>query len=54
VAVGRSRQVELAEDVADSLAVMVTAVAVGYSGLAVANSMAMAAYGRRTDFAVMK
>jgi putative ABC transport system permease protein len=33
---------------------MLTVVAVGYSGLAVANSMALAAYGRRTDFAVMK
>lgn len=38
----------------DSLAMMLTVVAVGYSGLAVANSMAMAGYGRRTDFAVMK
>jgi putative ABC transport system permease protein len=38
----------------DSLAMMLTAVAVGYSGLAVANSMAMAAYGRRTDFAMLK
>jgi putative ABC transport system permease protein len=41
-------------ELTDSLAMMVTAVAVGYSGLAVANSMAMAAYGRRTDLAVMK
>jgi putative ABC transport system permease protein len=38
----------------DSLAMMLTVVAVGYSGLAVANSMAMAGYGRRTDFAVMR
>ncbi|NBE84781.1 ABC transporter permease [Micromonospora rubida] len=38
----------------DNLAMMLTVVAVGYSGLAVANSMAMAGYGRRTDFAVMK
>lgn len=38
----------------NSLAMMLTVVAVGYSGLAVANSMAMAGYGRRTDFAVMK
>lgn len=37
-----------------SLAMMLIVVAVGYSGLAVANSMAMAAYGRKTDFAVMK
>ncbi|MFF2330930.1 MULTISPECIES: FtsX-like permease family protein [unclassified Streptomyces] len=38
----------------DSLAVMLIVVAVGYSGIAVANSMAMAAHGRRRDFAVMK
>ncbi|AEV84472.1 macrolide ABC transporter permease [Actinoplanes sp. SE50] len=36
------------------LATMLIVVAVGYSGLAVANSMAMAAYGRRDDFAVMR
>ncbi|MEV6600152.1 FtsX-like permease family protein [Actinoplanes sp. NPDC051346] len=38
----------------NSLAAMLIAVAVGYSGLAVANSMAMSAFGRRTDFTVMK
>ncbi|MFE6049419.1 FtsX-like permease family protein [Kitasatospora sp. NPDC056446] len=38
----------------DSLAAMLIAIAVGYSGIAVANSMAMAAHGRRRDFAVMK
>ncbi|MDY7089368.1 MAG: ABC transporter permease, partial [Actinomycetota bacterium] len=38
----------------NSLAMMLTVVAVGYSGLAVANSMAMAGYGRRTDFEVMR
>ena len=38
----------------NSLAMMVAVVAVGYSGLAVANSMALAGYGRRTDFAVMQ
>lgn len=37
-----------------SLAMMLIAVAVGYSGLAVANNMAVAAYGRKNDFAVMK
>ncbi|TDB74193.1 ABC transporter permease [Micromonospora sp. KC723] len=37
-----------------SLAMMLIVVAVGYSGLAVANSMAMAAYGRKADFAVMR
>jgi putative ABC transport system permease protein len=37
----------------NSLAAMLIAVAVGYSGLAVANSMAMSAFGRRTDFTVM-
>ncbi|MBW4702059.1 MULTISPECIES: FtsX-like permease family protein [unclassified Micromonospora] len=37
-----------------SLAMMLIVVAVGYSGLAVANNMAMAAYGRKDDFAVMK
>ena len=38
----------------DLLATMLTVVAVGYSGLAVANSMALAGYGRRTDFSVMR
>ncbi|MBW6439766.1 ABC transporter permease [Actinoplanes hulinensis] len=38
----------------ESLATMLTVVSVGFSGLAVANSMAMAGYGRRTDFVVMK
>ncbi|MEV7519283.1 ABC transporter permease [Streptomyces sp. NPDC091371] len=38
----------------DSLAAMLIAIAVGYSVIAVANSMAMAAHGRRRDFAVMK
>ncbi|MFE4055664.1 FtsX-like permease family protein [Streptomyces sp. NPDC059096] len=38
----------------DSLAVMLIVIAVGYSGIAVANSMAMTAHGRRRDFAVMK
>lgn len=41
-------------ELTESLAMMLTVVAVGYSGLAVANSMAMAGYGRRTDFEVMK
>ncbi|MGW1178301.1 FtsX-like permease family protein [Kitasatospora sp. NPDC002543] len=38
----------------DNLAAMLIVIAVGYSGIAVANSMAMAAHGRRRDFAVMK
>ncbi|MFD3698009.1 ABC transporter permease [Streptomyces sp. NPDC058646] len=38
----------------DSLAAMLIAIAVGYSVIAVANSMAMAAHGRRRDYAVMK
>ncbi|MFD9410722.1 ABC transporter permease [Streptomyces sp. NPDC059989] len=38
----------------DSLANMLIVIAVGYSVIAVANSMAMAAHGRRRDFAVMK
>ncbi|MFD7948968.1 ABC transporter permease, partial [Streptomyces sp. NPDC059744] len=38
----------------DSLAVMLIVIAVGYSGIAVANSMALTAHGRRRDFAVMK
>lgn len=38
----------------DSLANMLTVVAVGYSGLAVANSMALAAVGRRGSLAVLR
>ncbi|MFR9754972.1 ABC transporter permease [Streptomyces sp. TR06-5] len=38
----------------ESLAVMLIAIAVGYSAITIANSMAMAAHGRRHDFAVMK
>jgi putative ABC transport system permease protein len=38
----------------DSLAMMLIVIAVGYSVIAVANSMAMAAHGRRRDFGVMK
>ncbi|MBO0916671.1 ABC transporter permease [Streptomyces laculatispora] len=38
----------------DSLATMLIVIAVGYSGIAVANSMAMTAHGRRRDFAVMR
>lgn len=38
----------------DSLATMLIVIAVGYSGIAVANSMAMAAHHRRRDFSVMK
>ncbi|MER5443927.1 ABC transporter permease [Streptomyces sp. NPDC002790] len=38
----------------ESLAMMLIIIAVGYSVIAVANSMAMAAHGRRRDFAVMK
>ncbi|MFE9361212.1 ABC transporter permease [Streptomyces olivaceoviridis] len=38
----------------DSLAMMLIVIAVGYSVIAVANSMAMAAHGRRRDFEVMK
>ncbi|MGW2107993.1 ABC transporter permease [Streptomyces sp. NPDC001948] len=41
-------------ELTDSLAVMLIAIAVGYSVIAVANSMAMAAHGRRRDYAVMK
>ncbi|MFG2721053.1 ABC transporter permease [Streptomyces sp. NPDC048416] len=38
----------------DSLATMLIVIAVGYSVIAVANSMAMAAHGRRRDFGVLK
>ncbi|MFF0288133.1 FtsX-like permease family protein [Streptomyces sp. NPDC005262] len=38
----------------DSLATMLIVISVGYSVIAVANSMAMAAHGRRRDYAVMK
>ncbi|HET6861007.1 MAG TPA: ABC transporter permease, partial [Streptomyces sp.] len=38
----------------DGLAAMLIVIAVGYSGIAVANSMAMAVHGRRRDFALMK
>ncbi|MFI5825056.1 ABC transporter permease [Streptomyces rishiriensis] len=38
----------------DSLAMMLIVIAVGYSVIAVANSMAMAAHGRCRDFGVMK
>ncbi|MEV7020400.1 FtsX-like permease family protein [Streptomyces sp. NPDC093991] len=38
----------------DSLAMMLIVIAVGYSVIAVANSMAMAAHSRRRDFGVMK
>ncbi|MET9255066.1 FtsX-like permease family protein [Streptomyces sp. NPDC003717] len=38
----------------DSLAAMLIVIAVGYSVIAVANSMAMAAHGRRRDYAVMR
>ncbi|MFF3288914.1 ABC transporter permease [Streptomyces sp. NPDC003023] len=41
-------------ELTDSLAMMLIVIAVGYSVIAVANSMAMAAHGRRRDFAVMK
>ncbi|MFD7491084.1 ABC transporter permease [Streptomyces sp. NPDC059832] len=41
-------------ELTDSLATMLIVIAVGYSVVAVANSMAMAAHGRRRDFAVMK
>ncbi|MFE0699520.1 ABC transporter permease [Streptomyces sp. NPDC058872] len=41
-------------ELTDSLATMLIVIAVGYSVIAVANSMAMAAHGRRRDFAVMK
>ncbi|MFE7266877.1 FtsX-like permease family protein [Streptomyces sp. NPDC057592] len=41
-------------ELTDSLAAMLIAIAVGYSVIAVANSMAMAAHGRRRDYAVMK
>ncbi|GAB3213571.1 ABC transporter permease [Marinactinospora endophytica] len=38
----------------DSLATMLIVVAVGYGGIAMANSVTMAARGRRRDFAVMR
>lgn len=38
----------------DSLATMLIMISVGYSVIAVANSMAMAAHGRRHDYAVMR
>ncbi|MBC9713500.1 ABC transporter permease [Streptomyces sp. TRM66268-LWL] len=38
----------------ESLAMMLIVIAVGYSVIAVANSMAMAAHSRRRDFGVMK
>ncbi|MDX3227252.1 ABC transporter permease [Streptomyces sp. ME19-01-6] len=38
----------------DSLATMLIVIAVGYSGIAVANSMAMTAHSRRRDFSVMR
>ncbi|MFJ4767676.1 ABC transporter permease [Streptomyces uncialis] len=38
----------------DSLAAMLIVIAVGYSGIAVANGMAMAAHSRRRDFSVMR
>ncbi|MFJ5102594.1 ABC transporter permease [Streptomyces sp. NPDC088554] len=38
----------------NSLASMLIAIAVGYSSIAVANSMGMAAHSRRRDFSVMK
>ncbi|WP_418955261.1 FtsX-like permease family protein [Streptomyces tritici] len=38
----------------DSLAALLIVIAVGYGVIAVANSMAMAAHGRRRDLAVMK
>ncbi|MCX5195593.1 ABC transporter permease [Streptomyces sp. NBC_00249] len=38
----------------DSLATMLIVIAVGYSAIAVVNSTAMAAHGRRRDLAVMK
>ncbi|MFF1919835.1 FtsX-like permease family protein [Streptomyces sp. NPDC058221] len=38
----------------DSLATMLIVISVGYSVIAVVNSMAMAAHGRRRDYAVMK
>ncbi|MFD7232638.1 ABC transporter permease [Streptomyces sp. NPDC059881] len=41
-------------ELTDSLASMLIVIAAGYSVIAVANSMAMAAHGRRRDFAVMK
>lgn len=41
-------------ELTDSLAMMLIVIAVGYSVIAVANSMAMAAHGRRRDFEVMK
>ncbi|MGA5868875.1 ABC transporter permease [Streptomyces cinereoruber] len=41
-------------ELTESLAVMLIVVAVGYSVIAVANSMAMAAHGRRRDFGVMR
>ncbi|MFF7443282.1 ABC transporter permease [Streptomyces sp. NPDC008122] len=41
-------------ELTESLAMMLIVIAVGYSVIAVANSMAMAAHGRRRDFGVMK
>lgn len=41
-------------ELTDSLATILTVVAVGYSGLAVANSMALAAVGRRGSLAVLR
>lgn len=41
-------------ELTNSLAGVLTVVAVGYSGLAVANSMALAAVGRRGDLAVLR
>ncbi|WLQ44302.1 ABC transporter permease [Streptomyces laculatispora] len=38
----------------DGLATMLIVIAVGYSGIAVANSMAMTAHGRRRNFAVLR
>ncbi|MET9772904.1 ABC transporter permease [Streptomyces sp. NPDC006367] len=41
-------------ELTESLAMMLIVIAVGYSVIAVANSMAMAAHGRRRDFGVMR
>lgn len=41
-------------ELTDSLATMLIVISVGYSVIAVANSMAMAAHGRRRDYEVMK
>lgn len=38
----------------EGLAMLMVVISAGYSGLAVANSMAMAAHGRRGDFAVLR